>query len=63
MHGASIGVLEVDEVAALTLDCVERGEFLVLPHREVLGYVQRKASDTTRWVRRPFPSWNRFHIG
>jgi NAD(P)-dependent dehydrogenase (short-subunit alcohol dehydrogenase family) len=45
------GVLEVDEVAALTLDCVERGEFLVLPHKEVLQYVQRKASDTTRWVR------------
>ena len=45
------GVLEVGEVASLTLDCVRDGEFLVLPHQEVLKYVQRKASDTTRWVR------------
>ena len=45
------GVLEVEEVAAMTLDCVRDGQFLVLPHTEVLKYIQRKAADTTRWIR------------
>jgi NAD(P)-dependent dehydrogenase (short-subunit alcohol dehydrogenase family) len=34
------GVLEVDEVAAMTLDCVRDGEFLVLPHTGTQVQVQ-----------------------
>eukprot|EP00746_Dinoflagellata_sp_MGD_P035106 gnl/MRDRNA2_/MRDRNA2_18390_c0_seq1.p1 gnl/MRDRNA2_/MRDRNA2_18390_c0~~gnl/MRDRNA2_/MRDRNA2_18390_c0_seq1.p1 ORF type:complete len:301 (-),score=51.31 gnl/MRDRNA2_/MRDRNA2_18390_c0_seq1:178-1080(-) len=45
------GVLQVDEVATLTLDCVKKGEFLILPHKEVQMYNQRKAGNTTKWIR------------
>lgn len=44
------GVLEAHEVARLACDAVETGTFLVLPHREVAEYVERKASDIERWL-------------
>ncbi|SVC70635.1 uncharacterized protein METZ01_LOCUS323489, partial [marine metagenome] len=49
-QAAQDGVLEPEQVAD---DCIEaiRGErFLVLPHKEVATYFERKASDYDRWL-------------
>lgn len=45
------GILSAQEVAAETLRCVREGEFLVLPHKEVLQYSVRKAQDRSRWIK------------
>ena len=45
------GVLESEQVADSVIAAMEREEFLILPHPEVHGYVQRKASDRERWLR------------
>ena len=45
------GVLEPEQVADSVIEAMEREEFLILPHPEVQGYVQRKASDRERWLR------------
>lgn len=44
-------VLEPDDVAAVCRNAVEREEFLILPHAEVLTYWQRKTGDYERWLR------------
>lgn len=44
------GVLEADEVAAITLKALESEEFLILPHPEVAVFRSRKAGDTDRWI-------------
>jgi NAD(P)-dependent dehydrogenase (short-subunit alcohol dehydrogenase family) len=43
-------VLEPEEVAAATVEAIEHERFLVLPHREVLTFFQRKAMDYDRWL-------------
>ena len=43
-------VLEPAEVADVTLDAITEERFLVLPHPEVLTYLQRKAADPARWL-------------
>lgn len=45
------GVLEPEQVADSVIEAMEREEFLILPHPEVQGYVQRKASDRERWLK------------
>ena len=45
------GVLEPEQVADSVIAAMEREEFLILPHPEVQGYVERKASDPERWLR------------
>ena len=45
------GVLEPEQVADSVIEAMEREEFLILPHSEVQGYVQRKATDRERWLR------------
>lgn len=45
------GVLEPEQVADSVIEAMEREEFLILPHPEVQGYVQRKASDHARWLK------------
>ncbi len=45
------GVLEPEQVADSVIAAMEREEFLILPHGEVQGYVERKASDRERWLR------------
>lgn len=45
------GMMSADEVAAITVDGVEAGRFLILPHPEVETYVQRKAADPERWIK------------
>jgi NAD(P)-dependent dehydrogenase (short-subunit alcohol dehydrogenase family) len=44
------GMLEPDFLAAVVLQSVYDEEFLILPHPEVLTYMQRKTSDYERWL-------------
>ncbi|HTL85216.1 MAG TPA: SDR family oxidoreductase [Acidimicrobiia bacterium] len=45
------GMLEPDAVADAVVAGLEREDFLILPHPEVLEYFRRKASDYDRWIR------------
>jgi NAD(P)-dependent dehydrogenase (short-subunit alcohol dehydrogenase family) len=48
---AKVGrLLEPDEVAASVLMGVEKEVFLILPHPEVQGFVERKAANVDRWL-------------
>lgn len=44
------GVMSADDVAAATVAGLEKESFLILPHPEVLGYMQNKARDYDRWI-------------
>ncbi len=44
------GVIEPEDVASATVEAIEQERFLVLPHPEVLGFFQRKATDYERWL-------------
>lgn len=44
------GVLTVEQAATTIADGMERGDFLILTHPEVLGFFQTKASDYARWL-------------
>ncbi len=48
--GSLPGVLTVEQAAAAIADGIERDQFLILTHAEVLGFFQRKASDYDRWL-------------
>ena len=43
-------VLEPDQVADAVIAAVDREQFLILPHPEVLTFFQRKALDYERWL-------------
>jgi NAD(P)-dependent dehydrogenase (short-subunit alcohol dehydrogenase family) len=38
------------EVAAVTVEAIEREQFLILPHPEVRTHAVRRATDTERWL-------------
>jgi NAD(P)-dependent dehydrogenase (short-subunit alcohol dehydrogenase family) len=44
-------VLEPEEVAARVLEVIDNETFLILPHAEVLDFLQRKTGDYDRWLR------------
>jgi len=44
------GMLEPDVVAGCVAETMDREEFLVLPHPEVLDYLRRKTTDYDRWL-------------
>lgn len=44
------GILSPEYVADCILAGIEQERFLVLPHPQVAGYVQRKAEDHDRWI-------------
>ncbi len=44
------GVLTPDEVAGHVVEGLEVEQFLILPHKEVLTYMQRKTTDYDRWL-------------
>ena len=44
------GVLTPDQVADSVVEGLAAERFLILPHPEVLTYMQRKASDYDRWI-------------
>lgn len=48
--GKGIVFLEADEVARHTLDRIEAGEFLILPHPRVAEFEVRRATDRQRWI-------------
>jgi NAD(P)-dependent dehydrogenase (short-subunit alcohol dehydrogenase family) len=43
-------LLEPDEVAECAMRGIEAEDFLILPHPEVRGFVQRKAENIDRWI-------------
>jgi NAD(P)-dependent dehydrogenase (short-subunit alcohol dehydrogenase family) len=47
---ASGRIAEPEEVAAALIDAVRVERFLVLPHPEVAGYLERKATDPEGWL-------------
>ncbi|HEU5150371.1 MAG TPA: SDR family oxidoreductase [Iamia sp.] len=44
------GVIEPAEVAEAVAVAMDEGRFLVLPHPEVAGYYERRATDPDRWL-------------
>lgn len=44
------GVLSPEQVAESVVAGLERESFLILPHEQVVTYMQRKASDYDRWI-------------
>lgn len=45
------GAVTPEQVAGDVLACMREGRFLVLPHPEVLTFMQRKSADYDRWIR------------
>ena len=48
---AAGAILEPEEVAARVLEVIDAETFLILPHAEVLEFLQRKSGDHDRWLR------------
>jgi NAD(P)-dependent dehydrogenase (short-subunit alcohol dehydrogenase family) len=48
--GSMPGVLTVEQAAQAVVDGMEREQFLILTHPEVLQFFQRKAADYDRWL-------------
>ena len=44
------GMLEPEAVADAVIETMDREEFLILPHPQVLEYLRRKTSDYDRWL-------------
>ncbi|MEX0619410.1 MAG: SDR family oxidoreductase [Pseudohongiellaceae bacterium] len=44
------GMLEPDQLAQTVIETLAEERFLVLPHPQVLTYMQRKAADYDRWL-------------
>lgn len=44
------GIMSAEDVAAIALDGVEEGRFLILPHPEVSTYFSNKAQNYERWI-------------
>jgi len=44
------GMMEPDQVADAVIEGLKRESFLILPHPEVMTYMQRKTGDYDRWL-------------
>lgn len=44
------GILSADQVADAVIDGLDRETFLILPHKEVAGYVKNKTENYDRWI-------------
>jgi NAD(P)-dependent dehydrogenase (short-subunit alcohol dehydrogenase family) len=44
------GIISPEQVAESVIDGLDAERFLILPHPEVAGYMQRKAADYDRWL-------------
>ena len=50
-HVASIdGMIEPEMVADICVEAIRRETFLILPHKEVLGYMRAKTDNYDRWI-------------
>lgn len=45
------GMIEPEELCDTVIEALDEERFLVLPHPEVLTYIQRKAGDYDRWLK------------
>lgn len=45
------GILEPEQLAECVISTIDKEEFLILPHPEVLNYIQRKTADYDRWIK------------
>ena len=45
-----LGLMEPEDVAAVTIEALREDRFLILPHPEVSVYEQRRAGDRERWL-------------
>jgi hypothetical protein len=43
--------VSAEQVAEAVVEGLRKEHFLILPHAEVLGFFQRKATDYERWLR------------
>ena len=44
------GVLTPEYLAGFVVEALEREDFVILPHPQVLGYMRRKTEDYSRWI-------------
>ena len=44
------GMMEPEQLCDTVIECLQRETFLILPHGEVLTYIQRKTGDYDRWI-------------
>ena len=45
------GMMEPEELCDTVIETLDAESFLVLPHKEVLTYMQRKTADYDRWIK------------
>tara|TARA_R100000005_G_scaffold93103_1_gene67804 strand:+ start:4440 stop:5207 length:768 start_codon:yes stop_codon:yes gene_type:complete len=45
------GVMEPEQLADCVVETMDKEEFLILPHPQVLEYMRRKTSDYDRWLK------------
>ena len=45
------GMMEPEELCDSVIEALDQERFLILPHKEVLTYMQRKSSDYDRWIK------------
>src|SRR3954469_21995241 len=53
------GVLSAEDAAARVVEAVRNDAFLILTHPEMHEYMERKSSDTDRWIRGMSRQWER----
>jgi short-subunit dehydrogenase len=44
------GMMEPEVLCESVVEAINAEQFLILPHPEVLGYMQKKTSDYDRWI-------------
>ena len=44
------GMMEPEVLCESVVEAINAEQFLILPHQEVLGYMQKKTSDYDRWI-------------
>ena len=44
------GMLEANQVASVTLNAINKGQFLITPHEIVRKYIKIKANNTDKWI-------------
>ena len=44
------GIMEPEDVASDVIKAIEKDQFLIAPHEQVLDYIKMKAQDYDRWI-------------